>query len=90
MRGPIPDKPRTRPTVPDVLPLVREYYSRPENGCGGSLHIVLDDHNLEDHCIAFCREWAAKRSDHDGVRLADLLIQLTRTQRQKLVDTWYD
>lgn len=35
------DKPRDRPTVPDVLPLVRAIYERHCAGC--CLHIVTDD-----------------------------------------------
>jgi hypothetical protein len=42
----IPDKPRDRPTVPQVLPFVRAYYN--DYNVGGSLHIALEDGNLED------------------------------------------
>lgn len=73
-----------KPTVSDVLKLVREYYSKPGNGAGGSLHIVLDDGNLKDEDILFCREWAKKEKDEDGVVLADLILSLSKTQRRKL------
>lgn len=83
-RGPIPDKPKDRPSVPEVAELARAYYEKPGNGCGGSLHIVLDDGNLEDGHIEFCRTYAAERDDADGVRLAELLLQMTPTQRHKV------
>jgi hypothetical protein len=46
----------TNPTVPEVLPLVRAYYRKPENIVGGSLHLVLDDANVEDqHVLLWTR-----------------------------------
>ncbi len=32
-----------KPTITEVLSLIKEYYSIPGNSVGGSLHIVLDD-----------------------------------------------
>ena len=64
--------------------MVRDYYSKPGNGAGGSLHIVLDDGNLDNKDILFCREWAEKENDADGVVLADVLLSMSKTQRKKL------
>ncbi|MDP3963705.1 MAG: hypothetical protein Q8Q39_04375 [bacterium] len=75
-----------RLTVPDVAPLVQAYYSKPGNGVGGSLHIVLDDGNIEDSHVRFCRKHAETLNDIDGIRLCDLLLQMTKTQRRKLYD----
>ena len=36
-----------KPTILEVMPLVKAYYEKPENGAGGNLHIVLDDGNIE-------------------------------------------
>lgn len=80
-RGPIPDKPSGRPTVDEVVPLCVEYY-RDGNFCGGNLHIVLDDTNLADHHIEWCLKQAAEEGDTAGVRIAKLMLQMTRTQRQ--------
>lgn len=82
MRGPIPDKPRERPTVLHVIPLIEAYYRKPGNEVGGNMHVVLDDYNLEDWCIAYCRDRSAELNDDDGVRLASLLLQMTGTQRR--------
>jgi hypothetical protein len=75
-----PDK----PTVPEVMPLVRAYYAKEENGAGGSLHIVLDDGNVEDSSVEFCIEEAEKRGDKDGVELGKILLRMSKTQRNKL------
>ena len=40
-----------KPTVPEVLPLVRAYYQKPGNIVGGNLHLVLDDENVENEHI---------------------------------------
>jgi hypothetical protein len=74
----------TKPTVPEVLPLVRAYCAKPGNATGGSLHIVLDDGNIEDHHIRYCAEFAEKRGDGEGVELARLLLRMSRTQRNKV------
>jgi hypothetical protein len=73
-----------KPTVPDVVPLVRAYYGKPGNEAGGSLHIVLDDCNVDDADVRFCRDTAAERDDDDGVALADILLTMSKTQRLKL------
>lgn len=81
------NKPSDRPKVPEVRALAEAYYEKPGNECGGSLHIVLDDGNVEDGCVTFCEQWAHERGDNDGVALARLLIQMTRTQREKVYRT---
>ncbi len=73
-----------KPTVPEVLPLVRDYYARPGNGVGGSLHIVLDDGNVSDDNVRFCIEWAHKQGDIAGAELGEILLRMSRTQRRKL------
>lgn len=71
----------------DVRPvkwLVDYYESKPGNGAGGSLHIVLDDGNVEDSSVTFCRKWAVDNNDPMGVALCDVLILCSQTQRRKL------
>lgn len=75
----------TKPTVPDVAPLVRAYYALPLNGAGGSLHIVLDDGNVSDGDVEFCVARAEERGDEDGAALARVLLRMSKTQRRKLV-----
>lgn len=68
--------------MPEIVPLIEAYYQKPENWVGGSLHVVLDDYNLDDDCIKHCRDLAAERGDADGVALSTALLQMTPTQRR--------
>jgi hypothetical protein len=71
-----------KPTIPYVAPFVCEYYK--ENGAGGSLHIVLDDGNVEDSSVQFCIDYAKKNGDEVGVKLGEILLTMSKTQRDKL------
>lgn len=73
-----------KPTIPEVLPLVRAYYAKPGNSVGGSLHIVLEDYNVADSNVEWCRTNAWEKGDKDGVALAEMLLLMSRTQRRKL------
>lgn len=73
-----------KPTIPEVLPRLRDYYAQPGNEAGGSLHIVLEDGNVADDYVRFCIEEAGRRDDVDGVALARLLLRMNKTQRRKL------
>jgi len=83
-RGPIPDKPRDRPTVPEVLHLACAYYATPGNSTGGNLHVVLEDENLDDGHVQRCLERAEQEADSDGIKLANALLAMTKTQRRRL------
>ena len=76
------DKPRNRPTVPDVLPLVRAIYERHFAGC--CLHIVTDDGNVEQHHADFCVQYARERGHEDCLRAAEMLAAMTPTQRLRV------
>ena len=71
-----------KPTIPDVLPLVLEYYQ--DNLAGGSLHIVLDDGNVDDEDVETCIKWARENNDERGEILGRVLLRMSRTQRRKL------
>lgn len=73
-----------KPTIPEVVGRFAEYFSLPENGAWGSLHNVLDDGNVSDSNVEYCLENAIERGDHEGTELAELLLQMSRTQRIKL------
>jgi hypothetical protein len=75
-----------KPTIPDVVPLIRAYYAKPGNGAGGNLHIILDDGNVKDDNVKFCLTQAREAGDKDGVRLAELLLRTSKTQRRKIGD----
>lgn len=79
-----------KPTVPEVLPIVRHYYAQ-GHGAGGCLHIVLDDGNVRDDDVRFCLDWAVEHGDADGWKpdvdgawLCHVLLRMSRTQRTKL------
>lgn len=71
-----------KPTVPEVLPLVNAYYKT--HPVGGSLHIVLDDCNVDDGHVEFCLNWAIEEDDAEGEALARILLRMSKTQRKKL------
>lgn len=81
-RHQIPDRPRDRPQVPDVQPLVTALYK--VHGAGCCLHLALDDGNLDADSIRYCLGYA-KENGHGGcVRIAEMLLQMTPTQRRRL------
>lgn len=43
-----------KPSVPQVIPAVHAYRDSKGNTLGGSLHIVLDDGNVDDSSVKFC------------------------------------
>jgi hypothetical protein len=52
---------------------------------GCCLHIVLDDGNLEDAHVSHCLECAREKGHEDCIAAAQALLQMTRTQRGKVM-----
>lgn len=53
-------------------------------------HIVVDDINISDRCVAYCIIVAARRQHHDCLRLALLLAECSLTQRARVHGkSWY-
>lgn len=75
---------RSKPTIPEVLERFRAYRALPGNGAWGSLHIVLEDYNIDDDSVRFCIEVAAREHDTEGQFLASLLLRMSKTQRRRL------
>jgi len=73
-----------KPNIPDVLDRFVDYYSKPENNVWGSLHIVLDDLNVGDDSVRWVIEHAREHGDEDGVRLGEILLTMSKTQRKRL------
>lgn len=74
----------SKPTIPEVMPLIYAYRdSRLENGIGGSLKAVIDG-NIDDGDVEFCRNWAEEHGDIVGVKLAEILARMSKTQRKKI------
>ena len=70
--------------ISEVWLLVTAYYAKPGNAAGGSLHLVLDDGNVQDEHVEFCRDYAAREGDEDGVALAELLLEMSVAQRERV------
>lgn len=73
---------RSKPTVPEVLPLVRALYRRHSAGC--CLHVVMDDCNVGHAVMASVLASALDVGHGDCVRLARLLAQMSPSQRRRL------
>ncbi len=77
-------KPSAKITVPEVMDQFVEYLRKPGNGVGGSLHIVLDDQNIQNHHVEFCISHAEQCDDEDGIKLGKILLEMSKTQRLKI------
>lgn len=77
------EKPRIRLT-PEIVARFAAYYLSPGNGAWGSLHVILDDDNVGQRSAEFCRDWARKDGDTEGAELAELLMQMTKSQQGRL------
>ncbi len=71
---------------PDFTGIARHWLARfddygASHGCWGWLHIVLDDHNLDDGAVQVCIAGAIEAGDHEATYLATFLVNLTPAQR---------
>ena len=69
----------------ELLKKIENYYNQEGNCCGGSLHIVLDDFNIEDSHITYCVEHAKNKKDQDAVEIGEELLKLSLQDRFKVV-----
>jgi len=68
-----------------VPPLVERFRAYLEtHGAWGSLHVALEDGNVDDTSVRWCKAWACKEGDTEGEALADVLLTMTKTQRLKI------
>lgn len=74
----------SKPTVPEVMPLVKDYYATPGNLAGGNLHIVIEDGNIRNDDIEWCLDKSKKNGDDKGVEICELLLLMSKTQRRKI------
>lgn len=78
-------QPIAKPTLDFARKIIDAFYQMEGNICGGSLHIVTDDGNVETHHVEFCLNYARERGDQDGIFLAQLLLQFTQAERETLM-----
>ena len=55
--------------------LIGALYSLEECSCGGLLHILLDDDNIEDNHIAYCLSQCIKQQDREECGLGKLICE---------------
>lgn len=72
----------TEDELKEAARLVERVYERSLAGC--CWHIVLDDGNLTDDCVASCRSWAALAEHPACIALGPLVERMSKTQRAKL------
>lgn len=61
--------------------LVCEFYAMDGNAAGGDLHVVVEDINLGDGSISWCRDEARKLGDENALALAELLLRMPPLRR---------
>lgn len=71
--------PNNKPISIEDLHAFKAYLEK--NPAGGSLHIVLDDGNVEDSHVEFCIEYARQNGDIEGNRLGKILLGKSKSQR---------
>ena len=74
--------------MPTLIEAIKNYYSKPGNECGGNLHIVLEDHNLEDGAIQWCKDKAGDSGDLAGFAICFRMSQLTIEARAQVIYEW--
>ena len=76
---------------PFINDLIQYYYiSVPDYGCGGSLHVVLDDGNIEHANINWCKDKCEEDNDALGMLIADILLEFTEEELQEMYDkNWW-
>lgn len=79
-------------TAPNNQPLSKEDYQRFRSYVKQNprtFHIVLEDYNVKNNHVEFCKGLAEKADDAEGIALADILLGLSKSQRLKLAKKLY-
>lgn len=66
--------PEVTDQMEEVLAYIAALYKNPAGGTGGPLHVVVDDYNVDDESLSFCRgqmkEWTPYDcTADDGIRV---------------------
>lgn len=80
-----------RPTIPEILPWINEYYAtedwpgyKASHGMGGYLHIITEDDNTQAFWLPILEKDALEDGDDLGAFLCRALAQMSRSQRHRL------
>jgi hypothetical protein len=76
--------------VNEVLQQALAYLGKPGNENGGSLHIALEDGNMEYDHVQFCLGYAQGNGEDDGELLARSLLNMTEAQRFALYEALWE
>lgn len=75
-----------------LLNLCKTLYSLPDCGCGGLLHILLDDDNYEDSNIRFCLKECLQHPEHPSSTLGILIcteyLKMSMEERSVFDSYW--
>ena len=71
---------------PVIKELIQYYYDDLENSTGGYCHIALDDGNVEDGYLWWCREECRKHGDHFGRFIMEVLREFTVEERERMYE----
>lgn len=74
--------PRNQPLPPEMIERLRAYHEK--HIVWGSLHIVMDDFNVDDDHVRWCIAQAQREGDIEGAELGRALLTQSRSQRLKL------
>lgn len=69
-------------TAARVTRVCKRYQEK--RGYNNSLHIYLNNANMEKEHLQFCIEKAQESKDYTGTRLAKILLKLSKTQLRKI------
>ncbi len=68
--------------VIEALPFAQKVYDRSCVGC--CMHIVLDDDNVDNNHVEWSLNKARERGHEDCIKLGEILMDMSKTQRLKL------
>ena len=71
-------------TAREIREAIHAFYQKPGNLAGGVLHVVLDDGNYHNDCLAHCRELAEEADDVDALEILDALDERSYCSRKRI------
>lgn len=79
--------PKHQPPSQALIARFKAYHAK--HPAWGSLHVVLDDENIDDDFVEGCIAHAVRERDSEGEHLARELLKLSISQRHKLARDGY-
>lgn len=71
------------PVTEELKNKLRAYHAE-WPGSWGSLHIAMEDGNMETENVEFCRQYATDNNDPEGAELAEMLLKISFSARMRL------